>query len=301
MLKFGGTPGVLIANPDIYTLKITNDIDFIVMACDGIFDQISNNEAVESVWISSKQNDTFEKHCSMAVDMIMKSSLSRKSMDNVTVIFLAFENFEKAVTKKQLRYYTKRSSIENLEVINNGINISSANKLILQDTYYDKQSEIIYGNNKDKVEENLKLNNKISENEKNDIIMKNVKIAISRNLKNLQKSFSKYSYNNLNKFTSMELNKNIYVDSNQIEKKNQKIKKSNTFKNDKKNINSDNIKFTKHVTVDIIPTSKARNVKSITDYFLSQNPYYLKSSNIELNKNRIIQQKNHERPYFKIN
>jgi hypothetical protein len=140
-----------------------------------------------------------------------------------------------------------------------------------------------------------------SENEKNDIIMKNVKIAISRNLKNLQKSFSKYSYNNLNKFTAMELNKNIYVDSNQIEKKNQKIKKSNTFKNDKKKINSDNIKFTKQVTVDIIPTSKARKDKSITDYFLCQNPYYLKSSNIELNKNRIIQQKNHERPYFKIN
>ena len=63
--------GVLIANPDVFTVKITEDMDFLVLGCDGIFDQLSNKEVVESVWMSTKEKGSFNQHCGMAVDMIM--------------------------------------------------------------------------------------------------------------------------------------------------------------------------------------------------------------------------------------
>ncbi len=54
--KFGGMPNVLISTPDIKSVKLTEDIDFIVLGCDGIFDQMSNEEVVESVWITNRES-----------------------------------------------------------------------------------------------------------------------------------------------------------------------------------------------------------------------------------------------------
>jgi len=36
----------VIPTPEIKSFKITKDHDFIVLACDGIFDKLSNNDAV---------------------------------------------------------------------------------------------------------------------------------------------------------------------------------------------------------------------------------------------------------------
>jgi len=44
--KFGGNPGVLIAKPEITTLKINKDHDFIVLGSDGIYDKLSNDEII---------------------------------------------------------------------------------------------------------------------------------------------------------------------------------------------------------------------------------------------------------------
>jgi len=42
--SMGGKPGVLIYEPDIYRINITNEMDFIIMGCDGIFDVFSCEE-----------------------------------------------------------------------------------------------------------------------------------------------------------------------------------------------------------------------------------------------------------------
>lgn len=50
MEKYGGNPEVVVAIPEILEFKITDDIDFIVLGCDGIFDKLSNEDTAECVW-----------------------------------------------------------------------------------------------------------------------------------------------------------------------------------------------------------------------------------------------------------
>jgi len=58
LLKFGGNPNCVIAEPDIKAFQIKDDFDFIILACnfcfrgflsglgDGIFDRMTSNECI---------------------------------------------------------------------------------------------------------------------------------------------------------------------------------------------------------------------------------------------------------------
>ena len=50
--QFGGIPGVVIAEPEITYFTIDDNIDFLMLGCDGIFDQLSNEEIIDSALIS---------------------------------------------------------------------------------------------------------------------------------------------------------------------------------------------------------------------------------------------------------
>ena len=86
--------GVIIARPDVYECELKEkDVDFIVMACDGVFDQISSKEVVDCAWmVFNKGNEDVHDKCGKAVDLIMKSAMVRKSLDNVTCIIIAVKN-----------------------------------------------------------------------------------------------------------------------------------------------------------------------------------------------------------------
>lgn len=47
------------ANPDTYEFELTNDIDFILMGCDGIWEKKSNEQAVE--WVYENLNKQKEE------------------------------------------------------------------------------------------------------------------------------------------------------------------------------------------------------------------------------------------------
>jgi protein phosphatase 2C family protein 2/3 len=46
MVSLNGNPNVIIAVPEIKSFKIGADHDFIIMASDGIFDKLSNFDAI---------------------------------------------------------------------------------------------------------------------------------------------------------------------------------------------------------------------------------------------------------------
>ncbi len=48
--KYGGNPKVVIPTPDIRSFKIRNNYDFIIIACDGVFEKLNNTDVVSSVW-----------------------------------------------------------------------------------------------------------------------------------------------------------------------------------------------------------------------------------------------------------
>jgi protein phosphatase 2C family protein 2/3 len=97
--KYGGNPKVVIPTPDIKSFKITKDHDFIIMGCDGIFDKLNNKEAVQCIWDSIRDNLVLNIHyqCGVGIETILKNSLMRRSLDNVTALIIAFEGFNEAV------------------------------------------------------------------------------------------------------------------------------------------------------------------------------------------------------------
>lgn len=99
----GGMNNVLIATPEITQFPIDKETDFFIMGCDGIFDYLSNEECVECAWMtlrSKKHSQSIHSKSAAVVDMIMKSSLKRKTFDNVTAIFVAFDSFEQSFNKR---------------------------------------------------------------------------------------------------------------------------------------------------------------------------------------------------------
>lgn len=106
--RFGGNPNVVIAAPEITSFKISNlEHDYIVLGCDGIYDKLSNEDVVRCVWNSVSDNrqlkvaNNVHKQCGMGVEYVLKNSLLRRTLDNVTVVMVAFSNFKKAVFGEQ--------------------------------------------------------------------------------------------------------------------------------------------------------------------------------------------------------
>jgi hypothetical protein len=100
--KLGGIPGVVIATPEIKVIKLNKQSDFILLGCDGIFDQLSNKDTVDCIWMtmnSATKAADLHSQCALACDMVMKSSLVRRTLDNITVLMIAFENFEMSFNK----------------------------------------------------------------------------------------------------------------------------------------------------------------------------------------------------------
>ena len=103
VLKYGGNPNVVIATPEVKQFQITNEHDFLILACDGIFDKLTNEESVQCVWNSVKDNkqlgfaSNIHKQSGMGVEYILKNSLLRRTLDNVTVVMISFNNFKHAV------------------------------------------------------------------------------------------------------------------------------------------------------------------------------------------------------------
>ena len=97
--KFKGNPEVVIARPEIKSFKITNEHDFILMGCDGIFDKLSNKDVVNCVWNTVEQQAAQNIHqlSGFAIETVLKNSLVRRSLDNVTVLMISFANFKRIV------------------------------------------------------------------------------------------------------------------------------------------------------------------------------------------------------------
>ena len=108
MEKYGGNPKCIIAEPEIFCVDIGEDLDFILIGSDGIFDRISTEDTVqlvvdearhltETMKVSSRHNQgTFEhvaQVCGEAVDKVMGSAMECESMDNLSVVIITFKNF----------------------------------------------------------------------------------------------------------------------------------------------------------------------------------------------------------------
>ena len=99
LASLGGKWGVLIPTPEITKVDLSdldNKIDYIFMGCDGIYDRLSSEDVASCIGNVIDKKVIFDGVHTLSggiVDMVMKTALKRKTTDNLTAMFLTFQNF----------------------------------------------------------------------------------------------------------------------------------------------------------------------------------------------------------------
>ena len=94
--NYGGNSSCLISSPELHDFKLGDAQDFMILACDGIFDVLSNDEVVKAVKLSltisaSKLLD-HKTACNKACSDLIELAKKKNSKDNLTVILVLFKD-----------------------------------------------------------------------------------------------------------------------------------------------------------------------------------------------------------------
>ena len=106
--EFGAIPGTIINIPDIFIYDLNGSDDFIVLGCDGIFDDLSNQEIVDAAWLVYKnrgkdKNYDINELTKEACDIVIKFCLEKQTSDNLSCIIIGLEGIEKYLKMNQLK------------------------------------------------------------------------------------------------------------------------------------------------------------------------------------------------------
>lgn len=93
----GGNPNVLIAEPEVKSFEINDHWDFLIIGSDGIY-EIPNEDLIRTVWDTfsgspHQHSLTFHQLLGEAADNILKKSVAASTLDNVTWVLVAFNDF----------------------------------------------------------------------------------------------------------------------------------------------------------------------------------------------------------------
>ena len=85
---------------------------------DGVFDKLTNVEITKSVWDNARQlmmrpppSLNIHALCGESVDLSLRASVMRRSIDNVTGVFISLRNFKKHIRDFVRRYrYNQKGS-----------------------------------------------------------------------------------------------------------------------------------------------------------------------------------------------
>ena len=133
-IQFGGNPQVIIPLPDVFSFDLQKiDIDFIILGCDGIYDQLNNEEILDSGWLifpSNEIGNDINEKCGILVDFILKASMARKSFDNVTCVIIALKDDKEMKNDKNIKIKNfKKEIIQNEDLNLEKINTINTNNI----------------------------------------------------------------------------------------------------------------------------------------------------------------------------
>lgn len=87
----GPTEQLVSPEPEVYEIVRADDDEFIILACDGIWDVMTNEELCEFVRYRLEITDDLEKVCNSVVD----TCLHKGSRDNMSIVLVCFPNAPK--------------------------------------------------------------------------------------------------------------------------------------------------------------------------------------------------------------
>jgi protein phosphatase 2C family protein 2/3 len=98
---------VLITKPSITEVKLNKQSDFMLLGCDGIFDRLENEDIFKLIWSFKRKGKTIDNIHKLSADItdcVIKYSMKKRSEDNVTIIFFAFQNFYDRMKDEEFEY-----------------------------------------------------------------------------------------------------------------------------------------------------------------------------------------------------
>ncbi|XP_016550392.1 probable protein phosphatase 2C 60 isoform X2 [Capsicum annuum] len=116
---------IVTANPDICTVELCNDDDFLVLACDGIWDCMSSQELVDFVGKQLKDESRLSAICETVMDKCLAPATGGEGCDNMTMILVQFKKPFKIGTlnKEQPLPSNQNSECNKSAVASNGPNV----------------------------------------------------------------------------------------------------------------------------------------------------------------------------------
>lgn len=106
--EFGGLPGNIIGVPEIFVYDYNAANDFIVMGCDGIYDDLSNEDIVKAIWYVFK-NRVKERNYDLnlltkdSCDVVLKYAMDLLTSDNLSCLVIGLEGIQKFLSLKKLK------------------------------------------------------------------------------------------------------------------------------------------------------------------------------------------------------
>ena len=187
--QIGGNPKVIVPEPDVYCFSLEkDDVDFFILGCDGIYDQLTSKDIFNCAWLVLNYNiDLFKNNnkgnvkknisefkgnygpkinmnttSGNIVDFILKASMLRKSFDNVTCLFIAFKNFFETDDDNNKKEETNIKNDENTQK-------ESVKELVSRNNKKNKVGEFLEIEEKRKYSFNQNLNKEHNETQKKSI------------------------------------------------------------------------------------------------------------------------------------
>ena len=106
--EYGALKGNIIHTPEVFVYDYSPSYDFMVMGCDGIFDDLSNEEIIGEAWQVFKDKAK-EKNYDLnlltedSCDMIIKYAMDVMTSDNLSCIVIGMEGVQKFISLKKLK------------------------------------------------------------------------------------------------------------------------------------------------------------------------------------------------------
>ena len=106
--KYKKKEGSIINIPEIFEYDLNSCNDFIIMGCDGIFDDLSNQEIIDSVWsiinnFSDGKNVDINLITKFSCDMVIKYALEKMNEDNLSCIIIGLDGLQKFLNNKKIK------------------------------------------------------------------------------------------------------------------------------------------------------------------------------------------------------
>lgn len=166
----GGILNLITSFPDIIEIDIKNDMDFILIGCDGIFDKLSNKDITLIILQTVKQcilrKTSYNSMLTIIGRNIINNAIDNGSRDNLSLILIIMNNLYQCIQNKQVDKINKalmdmKCSVDSCDSLySNWINYQGDNNsfshTVIENDIARKTSSLAFDNAEKK--ENIKIN-----------------------------------------------------------------------------------------------------------------------------------------------